>query len=102
MTPSSSSKILCGIWSGDTATPGGATRRQRNRLHGRLDHLSLLAVFIPILLMGGIFGRLFREFAVTLAVAVGVSMVVSLTTTPMMCAAFSVPIATRTRLALSC
>jgi multidrug efflux pump len=48
--------------------------------------LSLLAVFIPILLMGGIFGRLFREFAVTLAVAVGVSMVVSLTTTPVMCA----------------
>src|SRR5439155_24032695 len=47
---------------------------------------SLLAVFIPILLMGGIFGRLFREFAVTLAVAVGVSLVVSLTTTPMMCA----------------
>jgi multidrug efflux pump len=47
---------------------------------------SLLAVFIPILLMGGIFGRLFREFAVTLAVAVGVSMVVSLTATPMMCA----------------
>jgi multidrug efflux pump subunit AcrB len=48
--------------------------------------LSLLAVFIPILLMGGIFGRLFREFAVTLAVAVGISLVVSLTTTPMMCA----------------
>src|SRR5262252_100163 len=48
--------------------------------------LSLLAVFIPILLMGGIFGRLFREFAVTLAVAVSVSLVVSLTTTPMMCA----------------
>jgi multidrug efflux pump len=48
--------------------------------------LSLLAVFIPILLMGGIFGRLFREFAVTLSVAVGVSLVVSLTTTPMMCA----------------
>jgi hydrophobe/amphiphile efflux-1 (HAE1) family protein len=47
---------------------------------------SLLAVFIPILMMGGIFGRLFREFAVTLAVAVGVSMVVSLTTTPVMCA----------------
>ena len=53
--------------------------------------LSLLAVFIPILLMGGIFGRLFREFAVTLAVAVGVSMVVSLTTTPMMCAYFLRP-----------
>jgi multidrug efflux pump len=48
--------------------------------------LSLVAVFIPILLMGGIFGRLFREFAVTLAVAVGVSLVISLTTTPMMCA----------------
>ncbi len=48
--------------------------------------VSLVAVFIPILLMGGIVGRLFREFAVTLSVAVGVSMVVSLTTTPMMCA----------------
>jgi multidrug efflux pump len=49
--------------------------------------VSLVAVFIPILLMGGIVGRLFREFAVTLSVAIGVSMVVSLTTTPMMCAA---------------
>ncbi len=48
--------------------------------------LSLIAVFIPILLMGGIVGRLFREFAVTLSVAILVSMVVSLTTTPMMCA----------------
>jgi multidrug efflux pump len=48
--------------------------------------ISLIAVFIPILLMGGIVGRLFREFAVTLAAAVMVSMVVSLTTTPMMCA----------------
>jgi multidrug efflux pump len=47
---------------------------------------SLVAVFIPLLLMGGIVGRLFREFAVTLAVAIGVSMVISLTTTPMMCA----------------
>jgi multidrug efflux pump len=47
---------------------------------------SLLAVFIPILMMGGLFGRVFREFAVTLAVAVAVSLVVSLTTTPMMCA----------------
>ncbi len=47
---------------------------------------SLLAVFIPILLMGGIVGRLFREFAVTLSVAIAVSMVVSLTLTPMMCA----------------
>jgi multidrug efflux pump len=50
--------------------------------------LSLVAVFIPILMMGGIVGRLFREFAVTLAVAIMVSMVISLTTTPMMCAIF--------------
>jgi multidrug efflux pump len=49
---------------------------------------SLVAVFIPILLMGGIVGRLFREFAITLAVAIGVSLLVSLTTTPMMCARF--------------
>ena len=49
---------------------------------------SLVAVFIPILLMGGIVGRLFREFAVTLSVAVGISLAVSLTTTPMMCARF--------------
>jgi multidrug efflux pump len=46
---------------------------------------SLIAVFIPILLMGGIVGRLFREFAVTLSVAILVSLVVSLTATPMMC-----------------
>ena len=48
--------------------------------------LSLIAVFIPILLMGGIIGRLFQEFAVVLSVAILISMVVSLTTTPMMCA----------------
>ena len=48
--------------------------------------LSLIAVFIPLLLMGGIVGRLFREFAVTLSVAIAVSLVISLTTTPMMCA----------------
>jgi multidrug efflux pump len=48
--------------------------------------ISLIAVFIPILLMGGIVGRLFREFAVTLSVAIVVSLLVSLTTTPMMCA----------------
>ena len=47
---------------------------------------SLIAVFIPILLMGGVVGRLFREFAVTLSAAVIVSMLVSLSTTPMMCA----------------
>ncbi|HXO22814.1 MAG TPA: efflux RND transporter permease subunit, partial [Thermoanaerobaculia bacterium] len=48
--------------------------------------LSLVAVFIPILLMGGIVGRLFREFAVVLSIAIGVSLVISLTATPMMCA----------------
>jgi multidrug efflux pump len=50
--------------------------------------LSLIAVFIPILFMGGILGRLFREFAITLSVAILVSLAVSLTTTPMMCAYF--------------
>ncbi len=53
--------------------------------------LSLVAVFIPILLMGGIVGRLFREFAVTLSVAIVLSLVLSLTTTPMMCAIFLKP-----------
>ena len=50
--------------------------------------ISLVAVFIPLLLMGGIIGRLFREFSVTLTVAIGISLVVSLTTTPSMCAKF--------------
>jgi multidrug efflux pump len=50
--------------------------------------LSLVAVFIPILLMAGIVGRLFREFSITLSVAVLISLVVSLTTTPMMCSRF--------------
>ncbi|HET6180814.1 MAG TPA: multidrug efflux RND transporter permease subunit [Candidatus Sulfotelmatobacter sp.] len=50
--------------------------------------VSLVAVFIPLLMMGGIVGRLFREFAVTLSIAIGVSLVVSLTTTPTMCAKF--------------
>ena len=49
--------------------------------------ISLVAVFIPILLMSGLVGRLFREFAVTLSVAIGISLIISLTTTPMMCAA---------------
>jgi multidrug efflux pump len=50
--------------------------------------ISLIAVFIPILMMGGIVGRLFREFAITLSTAIVVSMVVSLVTTPTMCAHF--------------
>jgi multidrug efflux pump len=53
---------------------------------------SLVAVFIPILLMGGLVGRLFREFAVTLSTAIAVSLCVSLTTTPMMCARFLKPV----------
>jgi multidrug efflux pump len=48
--------------------------------------ISLIAVFIPILLMGGIVGRLFREFAMTISIAILISLAVSLTTTPMMCA----------------
>ena len=52
---------------------------------------SLIAVFIPILLMGGILGRIFREFAVTLSVAVTISMILSLTVTPVMCAKFLKP-----------
>ena len=57
--------------------------------------LSLIAVFIPILLMGGIVGRLFREFAVTLSIAILISLLVSLTTTPMMCARLLRPAAER-------
>ena len=53
--------------------------------------LSLIAVFMPILLMGGIVGRLFREFAITLSLAILVSLVISLTTTPMLCALFLRP-----------
>jgi multidrug efflux pump len=52
---------------------------------------SLVAVFLPLLLMGGIVGRLFREFAVTLSTAVAVSLAVSLTSTPMLCAKFLEP-----------
>ena len=53
---------------------------------------SLVAVFIPILLMGGIVGRLFREFAVTLSIAIGVSLALSLSTTPTMCAKLLKPL----------
>jgi multidrug efflux pump len=59
--------------------------------------VSLVAVFIPLLMMGGIVGRLFREFAVTLSMAIGVSLLVSLTTTPTMCAKFLRPIKTEKR-----
>jgi multidrug efflux pump len=54
--------------------------------------ISLIAVFIPILLMGGIIGRLFREFAVTISISILISLAVSLTTTPMMCSVLLKPI----------
>ncbi len=57
--------------------------------------LSLVAVFLPILLMGGIVGRLFREFAVTLSMSIVISMAISLTTTPMLCGLFLRPAARR-------
>jgi len=57
--------------------------------------LSLIAVFIPILLMGGIVGRLFREFALTLSIAILISLFLSLTLTPMMCSLFLKPEAHR-------
>ena len=50
--------------------------------------VSLIAAFIPLLFMGGIVGRLFREFSVTLAFAIAISTVVSLSVTPMICAHF--------------
>ena len=53
--------------------------------------LSLIAVFIPILLMGGILGRLFREFTITLSIAILISLAISLSTTPMMCALWLKP-----------
>jgi multidrug efflux pump len=53
--------------------------------------LSLIAVFVPILLMGGILGRLFREFTITLSLAILISLAISLSTTPMMCALFLRP-----------
>jgi len=59
--------------------------------------VSLVAVFIPLLMMGGIVGRLFREFAVTLSIAIAVSLLVSLTTTPTMCAKFLRPVKTEKR-----
>jgi NodT family efflux transporter outer membrane factor (OMF) lipoprotein len=62
--------------------------------------LSLIAVFIPILLMGGIVGRLFREFSIVLSVAILISMLISLTTTPMMCAALLKPRSRPTRRSL--
>ena len=76
------------------ALSGAGHAALRRRAAGRAEigstvftiSVSLIAVFIPLLLMGGIVGRLFREFAVTMSVAIAISMAISLTTTPMMCA----------------
>jgi multidrug efflux pump len=72
----------------DGMTPMAATLRGAREIGFTVlsISISLIAVFIPLLLMGGIVGRLFREFAITLSTAILVSMVISLTTTPMMCA----------------
>ena len=72
----------------DGMTPIGAALRGASEIGFTVFSISvsLIAVFIPLLLMGGIIGRLFREFAITLATAIFVSMIISLTTTPMMCA----------------
>ncbi|GGF39881.1 transport system membrane protein [Aliidongia dinghuensis] len=73
----------------------GLTRREATLLGARevgftvvSITISLIAVFLPILLMGGIVGRLFREFALTLSLAILISMAISLTTTPMLCSLF--------------
>ena len=85
MTPSSWSRT-------STAISRKASHRSRRRCKGAGEigftilsiSLSLVAVFIPLLLMGGIVGRLFREFAVTVTMTIAVSALVSLTLTPMM------------------
>ena len=71
-------------------TPAGAALKGAKEISFTVVSmsLSLIAVFTPILLMGGIIGRVFREFSVTLAIAIATSLVVSLTTTPSMCAKF--------------
>ena len=71
-----------------TASPPGSRTARFSEIGFTVLSMStsLIAVFIPILLMGGILGRIFREFAVTLSVAVTISMIISLTTTPAMCA----------------
>ena len=71
---------------GDAADASGAERRARSRFHRAFHQPFAGGGVYPILLMGGIVGRLFREFAVTLSTAILVSLVISLTTTPMMCA----------------
>ena len=87
MTPSWWSRISTGIskraWANVEAALLGAREVGFTVLS---ISMSLIAVFMPILFMGGMIGRFFREFAMTLSVAILVSLVISLTTTPMLCA----------------
>src|SRR5205823_12378145 len=76
---------------GDTAIDAGIKGARQIGFTVVSMSLSLVAVFIPILFMGGLVGRLFHEFAVTLSAAVLVSGVISLTLTPMMCSKFLKP-----------
>ena len=74
---------------GESAAGGGAARdRRRSASRSLTMTTSLAAVFIPILFMSGILGRLFREFAVTITAAILISGVVSVTLTPMLCSRF--------------
>ena len=79
------------IEEGESPLRCGAERLGADRLYHRFADVSLIAVLIPLLFMGDIVGRLFREFAITLAVTILVSAVVSLTLTPMMCAQAASP-----------
>ena len=87
--------ILASPGSGDAAAAGGVAWCARGRFYRDLISLSLIAVFIPILLMGTVIGRFFREFALTLSLAIMVSLAISLTTIPMMCALFLRPMPRR-------
>ena len=77
---------------GEKPLRGRPQRVEGDQLHDPVDDLSLAAVFIPVLFMSGIVGRLFREFAVTIMVAILISGVVSLTLTPMMAHRFLKPV----------
>ena len=88
-TPSWSSRTSRATWRWASAPSRPRSRARREVGFTVLSmSVSLVAVFLPILLMGGIVGRLFREFAATLSIAIAVSLFVSLTATPMMCARF--------------
>ena len=86
-----SRKIFRHLEEGASPLQGPWTGGGRSDSHVVSMTLSLVAVFIPLLLMGGIVGRLFREFATTVTIAIAVSALISLTLTPMLCARFLRP-----------